>query len=197
MKKLTLFVVGLMLPWSALASEYKIDDKGAHAFIVFKIPHLGYSMLLGQFKTFSGEFTYDPKNVAASTISVTVETASLDSNHAERDKHLRSDDYIDAKKYPTATFTSTRVNDLGGDKLQVFGNLTLHGITLPITIDAKKIGEGRDPWGGYRAGFEGTTRLKLKDFSIPYERLGPASAEVELELYIEGIRQHDWSKTKR
>lgn len=195
MNKLKLLAMGLLLSWQCMASDYLIDTKDAHAFIVFKIPHLGYSMLLGQFENFSGEFSYDPNNVAASTISVTVDTSSLDSNHAERDKHLKGDDYIDAKKYPGATFTSTQVKDLGDGKLAVVGDLSFHGVTRAITIDARKIGEGRDPWGGYRAGFSGTTTLKLIDFGIP-ERLGPASTAVEMELYIEGIRQHNWPNGK-
>ncbi|MFA7553026.1 MAG: YceI family protein [Spongiibacteraceae bacterium] len=189
MKKMTLFLMSLMLSCASMASDYKIDTKGAHAFIVFKIPHLGYSMLLGQFTKFSGDFSYDANNVEASRISVNIDTTSLNSNHAERDKHLKSDDYIDAKKYPTATFTSTQVKDLGEGKLAITGDLTLRGVTKTITIDAKKIGEGKDPWTGYRAGFSGTTTLTLADFGIP-DNLGPASAAVDMELYIEGIRQN-------
>ncbi|MYM64272.1 YceI family protein [Pseudomaricurvus sp. HS19] len=188
MKKTALAAAALLLSCNTFAAEYVVDTKGAHASINFKIPHLGYSMLLGRFNQFTGFFSYDANKPEASKISVTVDTESLDSNHAERDKHLRSDDFLDTKLYPEATFTSTSVRDLGNDKLQVVGDLTLHGATKSITIDAVKIGEGKDPWGGYRVGFSGTTTLKLTDFGIP-ERLGPASTEVELDLHIEGIRQ--------
>ncbi len=191
MKKLMVLLAGLTLSLNAIAADYIIDTKGGHASINFKIPHLGYSMLLGRFNTFSGEFSYDPDKLEKSEISVTIDTTSLDSNHAERDKHLKGDDFIDASKFPKATFTSTEVKDLGGGKMQVMGELTLHGITKSITIDAHKVGEGQDPWGGYRAGFAGTTTLSLKDFGIPYEKLGPASANVEMELYIEGIRKQN------
>lgn len=191
MKKLMILLASLGLSLNALAADYIIDTKGGHASINFKIPHLGYSMLLGRFNTFSGEFSYDPDKLAESEISVTIDTTSLDSNHAERDKHLKGDEYIDAKKYPQATFNSSTVKDLGDGKMQVIGELTLHGVSKTITIDAHKVGEGRDPWGGYRAGFAGTTTLSLKDFGIPYEKLGPASANVEMELYIEGIRKHN------
>lgn len=195
-KQVTSLIAATLLSLQVTASDYQIDTGGAHAFIVFKIPHLGYSILLGQFERFSGEFTYDADNVEASTISVTIDTTSLDSNHAERDKHLKGEDYLDTERYPTATFSSTKITDQGDGRLQVQGTLTLHGVTRDITIDATKVGEGRDPWGGYRAGFSGTTVLRLKDFDIP-ERLGPASTEVEMELHIEGIRQHDWSQRKK
>lgn len=107
------------------------------------------------------------KNIADSKVNVVVDTTSLDSNHAERDKHIRSGDFIDAGKYSEATFKSTKVVDKGNGKLDVTGDLTLHGVTKPITIEAEFVGAGNDPWGGERAGFVGTTRLELADFDIP------------------------------
>lgn len=170
------------------AAEYMIDQKGAHAFINFKIKHLGFSWLTGRFNTFSGTFNYDDNNLAASTVRVDIDTRSFDSNHAERDKHIKSDDFLNTDKYPNATFVSTKIVDNGDNNITVMGDLTLHGITSNITIDAEKIGEGQDPWGGYRAGFSGTTTIGLKQFGIA-ERLGPESTQVQLELHIEGIRQ--------
>ena len=172
---------------SASAADYMIDNKGAHASINFKIQHLGYSWLTGRFDTFSGKFSYDDKNVAASKIEVTIDTASVNSNHAERDKHLRSDDFLSVDEFAQAKFVSTKVIDKGNGKLLIQGDLTLHSVTKSIEIDAEKIGEGSDPWGGYRAGFSGTTKLGLKDFGIK-TNLGPASTHVELELHIEGVR---------
>lgn len=110
----------------------------------------------------------------------------MDSNHAERDKHIRSGDFINASKYSTATFTSTSVVDKGNGKLEVNGDLNLHGVTKPITIDAEFIGAGKDPWGGERAGFLGSTRLELADFNIPV--MG-ASSYVDMELHVEGIKK--------
>ncbi len=176
------------LALTANAAEYKIDNKGAHASINFKIQHLGYSWLTGRFNKFSGQFSYDAEKVNESKISINIDTTSIDSNHAERDKHLRSDDFLSADKFSTAKFVSTKITDKGDNKLEVVGDLTLHGKTQSITIDAQKIGEGKDPWGGYRAGFSGETVLKLKDFGIP-EKLGPKSTEVYMQLHIEGIKQ--------
>jgi len=181
-------VVAFVMPGLSMADEYLIDTKGAHAFIQFRIKHLGYSWLLGRFNNFSGSFRYDDKDPAASTVNVVIKTDSIDSNHAERDKHLRGEDFLNVAKYPEARFTSTSFKDNGDGTAILTGNLTLHGMTRSITIDVKHIGHGPDPWGGYRRGFEGTTTLKLEDYGITYN-LGPASREVELFLSVEGVRQ--------
>ena len=172
----------------AMAADYAIDKQGQHAFVNFKISHLGYSWLYGTFKDFDGTFSYDAANPEASKVNVTLKTASVDTNHAERDKHLRSAEFLNVSKHDTATFESTSVKSTGEGSADVTGNLTLNGVTKPVVIDAKFIGEGQDPWGGYRAGFEGTTTLKLKDFDISMD-LGPASESVELIISIEGIRK--------
>ncbi len=173
------------LSLSAHAAEYEIDKKGAHAFINFKIKHLGYSWLTGRFDDFSGNFSYDEKDVSASKVTVDINVASINSNHEKRDNHLRSDDFLDVAKYKTAKFVSSKIMDKGNNKIEVTGDLTLHGVTKSITFNAEKIGEGKDPWGGYRAGFSGSTTLQLKDFNIS-EKVGK---EVALELHIEGIRK--------
>lgn len=190
------FITGLVLTAtlslfstiSAAADQYQIDTKGMHASIHFKIKHLGYSWLKGRFEDFSGNFSYDPKQISNSKVSVTIDTASVNSNHAERDKHLRSDDFLDVKKYPTATFMSDSITEQADGSLKIKGQFNLHGVTKTIEIEASKVGEGKDPWGGYRAGFSGTTRLKLADYGITYN-LGPASTHVDLSLEIEGVRQ--------
>ncbi|NRA53187.1 MAG: YceI family protein [Gammaproteobacteria bacterium] len=172
----------------AQAAEYKIDTKDTHSFIQFKIQHLGYSWLLGRFNKFEGDFSYDQNNEAASKISVTIDTASVDSNHERRDKHLRSDDFLDVDKFEQASFVSTSYKPGTEGKGKLMGQFTLHGVTKSITIDVNKIGEGQDPWGGYRAGFEGSTTLKLTDYNI-MKNLGPKSQEVELYFSFEGIQQ--------
>ncbi|WP_414633200.1 YceI family protein [Cellvibrio sp. UBA7661] len=181
--------VGLMsLP--TMADTYVIDTKGAHASINFAIKHLGYSVLTGRFDKFEGEFTYDPAKPEASTVNVTIDTASVNSNHAERDKHLRSDDFLNVEKFPKATFVSKsiKVDNDDKDEFDIIGDLTLNGVTKSVTIEVEKVGEGKDPWGGYRAGFSGETEIKLKDFNVKMD-LGPASQVVKLELEIEGIKK--------
>ncbi|AEF20317.1 MULTISPECIES: YceI family protein [Pseudomonas] len=172
----------------AMAADYAIDKQGQHAFVNFKISHLGYSWLYGTFKDFDGTFSFDEKNPEASKVDVTLKTDSVDTNHAERDKHIRSADFLNVSKNPTATFKSTSVKSTGQGAADITGDLTLNGVTKPVVIAAKFIGEGKDPWGGYRAGFEGSTKLKLKDFNIEKD-LGPASQEVELIISVEGVRK--------
>ncbi len=178
----------LALSGSLQAADYVIDKEGQHAFVNFKISHLGYSWLYGRFNDFDGTFSWDADKPAGSDVNVTIQTASVDTNHAERDKHLRSDDFLSVDEHPQATFKSTKVEMTGEDTAKITGDLTLNGVTKPVVLDAKFLGEGQDPWGGYRAGFEGSTKLKLKDFDITKD-LGPASEEVELILSVEGIRQ--------
>ena len=191
MKKLFYPILLLSLLFTAPtlhAADYVIDTKGAHASISFRIKHLGYSWLVGRFNDFHGTFSYDENSPASSKVEVTIDPASVDSNHAERDKHLRGDDFLDVKEFPTARFVSTSFEQQSGKMATLQGKLTLHGVTRPITIEVEKIGGGPDPWGGNRLGFHGTTRFSLSAFGINYN-LGPASREVELTLSVEGVRK--------
>ena len=186
----TMLLAGLLafgVTTTAQAATYDIDDKGAHAFIQFKVSHLGYSWLLGRFNTFDGTFTYDEKNPSASSVQVTIDTNSVDSNHALRDKHLRSKDFLMTGRYPEAKFVSTSFTENGND-IEVKGKFTLHGVTKDIVLKGKHIGAGKDPWGGLRRGFEAWTTIKMKDYGFLMD-LGPASQEVQLYFSIEGIRQ--------
>jgi polyisoprenoid-binding protein YceI len=181
--------LALTLSSSVFAAEdYVIDTDGMHAFIEFKIKHLGYSWLKGRFNDFEGEFTYDEKNPEKSNVNVTIKTASVDSNHAERDKHLRGKDFLNVSKFPIATFKSTKVVSDEKGEADIHGKLTLNGVTKNIVIEAEHIAGGNDPWGGFRRGFEGSTEIALKDYNINFN-LGPASEKVELILSIEGVRK--------
>lgn len=191
MKKtlLGLLLLGFITtPFAVQAEDYVIDTKNAHAFIQFRIKHLGYSWLYGRFNDFQGSFSYDEKHPEKAKVKVTLKTASIDTNYAERDKHLRSDDFFDVKKYPESTFVSTSYQPTGNGKGVLKGKLTLHGVTKTVSVKVEQIGAGPDPWGGYRRGFYGTTTLTLADFGMTYD-LGPASTTAELLLSLEGVRQ--------
>ncbi len=170
------------------AADYVIDSQGAHASIIFRVKHLGFSWLVGRFDKFDGTFSYDEKDPGASKVAVNIDTSSLSSNHAERDKHLRSGDFLDVIKFPKASFVSKTVTPKDGGKATIVGDLTLHGVTKPVTIEAAYIGGGADPWGGFRQGFEGSAKIVLADFGMTHD-LGPASKDVMLELNIEGLKK--------
>jgi polyisoprenoid-binding protein YceI len=164
-------------------AEYVFDKPGQHVFITFKASHLGYSYILGHFEDFNGSFAYDPQNPEDSSVHVTIDVRSLDTDHAERDKHLRGSGYFDVETYPLITFASSSY--AGSSTSGVLtGNLNLRGVSKTISIDVSKIGEGDDPWGGYRSGFEGNVILDAGDYGLP-----AWIGNVEVYLVVEGVRQ--------
>jgi polyisoprenoid-binding protein YceI len=182
----------LLSAGQAMAADYTIDKEGQHAFVNFKISHLGYSFIYGTFKDWTGTFSFDAAKPEDSKISIDLKTASVFTNHAERDKHISSKDFLDVATYPDAKFVSTKVVTTGKNadgKLtaDVTGDLTLHGVTKPVVVKTVFLGEGKDPWGGYRAGFEGTTSIKRSDFGKMMD-LGPASDTLELDISFEGVK---------
>ena len=193
-KTLAALAIGtaLLSAGQAMAADYKIDKEGQHAFINFKISHLGYSFIYGTFKDWDGTFSFDAAKPEDSKIDITLKTASVFTNQAERDKHISSKDFLDVATYPDATFKSTSVKPTGKNAdgkmtADVTGDLTLHGVTKPVVVKTTFLGEGKDPWGGYRAGFEGTTTIKRSDFGKMMD-LGPASESLELIISFEGVK---------
>lgn len=186
MKNVMTLLAALVLACASLtstAADYVFDKPGQHVFITFKASHLGYSYILGHFEDFEGTFSHDPAAPENSKVNVTIDVASLDSDHAERDKHLRGDQYFDVDSFPLMTFNSTGYK---GDAKSgtLTGELNLRGVTKTIDLAVKKIGEGDDPWGGYRSGFEGQVTLNAGDYGLP-----AWIGQVEVYLIVEGIRQ--------
>ncbi|MBF0444947.1 MAG: YceI family protein [Magnetococcales bacterium] len=187
-KNLIAIALATVLSWAATpaqADNYRIDP--THSFIEFSILHLGISVLKGRFNDISGDFNYDEQNPNSAKISVLVKTASIDSNHAERDKHLRGKDFLNVSKYPEATFTTTSFKG-NGKTGTLTGELTIHGKTNKVIIPITYVGAGKDPWGGYRMGFSGNIRIKRSDYGISYN-LGPAAQSMDLDLFVEGIKK--------
>lgn len=179
-----LLATSLPFTASAIAADYTLDTKGAHTAIEFAVSHLGFGWVNGRFNEFDGEFSFDEAKPEASTLSVTINTKSVDSNHAERDKHLRNADFLNTDKFAEATFKSTSFT-LGKDKKgTLVGDFTLNGVTKPLTIDVKMTKIGEDPWGGERVGFKGDASFDMKDYDF-----GKAYGTVELDLYVEGIKK--------
>jgi len=187
-KTLAALAIGsAVLSANVMAADYVVDKEGQHAFVDFKISHLGYSFITGTFKDIDGKFSFDAAKPEDSKIEFNVNTASVFTNHAERDKHIASADFLNASKFGKATFVSTSVKSTGANTADVTGDLTLLGVTKPVVVKATLLGEGKDQWGGYRAGFEGTTSIKRSDFGKQKD-LGPKSDAVELYVSFEGVK---------
>ena len=182
---LAVSVLAAAVAGPVLAVDYTIDP--SHSFIEFRTKHLGFSWLSGRFNSFEGSMAYDPTaGPDAQSVEITIDAASLDTNHEERDENLRSADFFDVETYPEISFVSTGYDgDAAGGTLT--GELTLLGVTKEIAFEVKKIGEGKDFWDDYRAGFEGRYVLTRSDFGMDYD-LGPSAEQVEIDLWIEAVK---------
>ncbi len=166
---------------SASAEQWEVDP--AHSAIVFSISHLDISNQHGRFNEIAGSVTTGEQ----AAFGFTVQTASVDTNNAKRDDHLRGPDFFNARQFPTIIFESTQAT-ANDDGYELTGNITLHGVTNPITVQMLKVGEGDDPWGNYRIGFETTFTINRSDFGMD-NMLEMVGEEVTLTVSFEAIRQ--------
>lgn len=152
----------------AAASQWEIDT--SHSNVGFAVRHMMVGNTRGHFNQFSGQVSYDDKNLAASTIQVTIDTASINTNDTKRDDHLRSPDFFDAGKFPTITFKSTQI-EKQGEQLKITGDLTLHGVTKSVVLVAQPLSSAvKDPFGNIRAGTSATAKINRKDFGVVWNK---------------------------
>ena len=173
---------------------YTIDP--AHSRLGFVVRHMGFSKVRGSFKEFEGTVHMVPDDLSTLEAEVTVQAASISTNDANRDKHLRSEDFFEVETYPTLTFESTGVRDLDGETFTLVGTLTMHGVSKPVALQAEYLGTGQDPWGGTRTAFEARTKINRKDFGLNWNTLLETggflvSEEVEIVLEIQAVAQPD------
>ena len=161
-------LLSLALPSLAAATPqvYKVDPD--HSSVGFTIRHF-VSTIPGRFKEFEGTIKYDRQNPAASGVEFTIQAASIDTDNADRNNHLKSPDFFDVQKYPTLTFTSTGVQAKDPNTLSVAGNLTIHGVTKPVTIPVSVLGTVKTPKGD-KAGFETSFTIDRKQFGVQWNR---------------------------
>lgn len=182
------FALAVMaMPASAATEQYAIDE--AHTFVTFEVSHIGYAWIPGTFNDVSGTFTYDPENRSNSSAQFTVKTASFDTEHAKRDKHLRSDEFFNVSKWPEATFRSTAYEPTGEDTAILRGDLTIKGKTNPVEFQVQELAAREDPWGNFRRAFKATTEIDMRDWNIDEYGLPDVSQTVELRIAVEGLRQ--------
>jgi polyisoprenoid-binding protein YceI len=165
----------------------------SHTNLGFSARHAMVAKVRGNFGEFSGSFTIDGGNLAASSAELTIQAASIDTKSADRDAHLKSADFLDVEVYPTITFVSTSVAPKGAGVV-VTGDLTIHGVTKSVEVDYDFVGISQDPWGNTKIGFEGSTKISRKDFGLVWNVALESGGilvgdEIKLNLDVEADKQ--------
>ncbi len=175
---------------------YVIDPD--HSSVTIEVTHLGIGSVAGRFDRFSGSFAYDPADLAQSTVAVKIDAGSINTNQAFRDKDLRSPSFLDVDRFPEITFTSTKVTRVGSDKLEIVGDLSLHGVSRTVTLDATMRGTSEDMDGKNRIGFGATAQINRRDYNLLWSEVVGANELVgkviTIFLNVEGVQQADSPK---
>ena len=192
MKKIFSLLVSCLLASSAFATDYTVDPD--HSTIGFKVRHLGISSVLGKFGKVDGEFSFDPKNVAASKAKATIVASTIDTENEKRDKHLRGEEFFNVDKFPEIKFVSKEIKDINGNEFKVVGDLTIHGVTKQIELNSEFTGATTDPWGNERSAFDAQAKIDRRDFGLTWNKVLEAGGvlvgdEVKIVLNIEGIKK--------
>ena len=175
----------------SLTGKYAIDQ--SHSEIGFTVRHAMVTNVRGSFDDFEGSGYFSAENPAESNLKVTIKTASIDTRNADRDAHLKSNDFFAMDEFPEIIFASTTFDKAGEDKYKLSGDLTIKGVTKPITIDFDFTGTAVDPYGNTRIGFEGKTTINRKDWGVNWNAALEAggvlvSEKVNLEFAISAVR---------
>jgi polyisoprenoid-binding protein YceI len=172
-------------------TTYAIDP--AHATAEFVVRHMMISKVRGRFTSVAGTIVVPDGTGVPSAVDVTIDPASVDTREPQRDAHLKSADFLEAEAHATITFKSTGVEG-SGDAFKLRGDLTIHGVTREVVLDATFEGRGTDPWGNDRIGYEAHTKINRKDFGLVWNQALEAGGvivgdEVKIELNVEAIAQ--------
>lgn len=176
---------------TAPASTWTIDP--VHSGVEFAVKHMMVSTVKGRFGSFEGKIQLNEADPASSSVTGSVDTASVDTSETQRDAHLRSDDFFGAEQYPKMTFRSTKVEHIEGDRWQITGDLTIRDVTKEVILDTEYEGQIKDVWGKQRAAFNAETVLNRKDFGLTYNALLEAGGvavgdKVRVTLNIAAVR---------
>ena len=168
------------------AAVWKFDPM--HTQVEFSAKHLGMMTVRGHFNEVTAGGTIDPDNPENTSIEATINTASIRTHNDQRDKDLRSSNFLEIDKFPTMTFKSTRVEHIDGDRYEVTGDLTIKGTTKPVTLNVVKYGEFNDPMMGHRIGYAAETQINRKDFGMRFDAMldGKFVVSDNIQINIEG-----------
>lgn len=194
MKRMQLLLLTLLVfnPLYASAATWKVDPD--HSTALFKIQHMMISTVQGNFTEMAGTVQEDGGDLKQAQVEIRIAAASINTNQAKRDAHLKSADFFDVATYPTLTFRSKQVQR-GEQGLVVVGDLTMHGVTREVKLQMEEpSAEVKDPWGNIRKGIKGTTTLNRKDFGLGWNQILESGGllvgeEVEISLAVELIKQ--------
>lgn len=188
---ITFLLIALFWISTSQADQFKIDPE--HSSVGFQIRHI-FSKVNGNFNQFGGTFDFDQAKKTGGNLKINIITKSIDTNNEKRDKHLKTADFFDVEKFPEIKFSSTKVENGGGNKYKVQGYLTIHGKTNLVDLDVEFLGAGKDPWGNEKAGFTASTKINRKDFDIVWNKTLDAGGlmlgeEVTISLEVEANKQ--------
>lgn len=177
---------GSVVPAFAAPVSYKIDP--AHAAVAFIVNHVGFSNVIGRFDTVGGDVTFDKDAVEKSVVNVTIDTTSVDTNHAKRDEHLRSPDFFNAKEFPKMTFKSTKIEKTGDKTGKLHGDLTMLGVTKPVVLDVTFNKDGVSPASKLEtAGFSARGTVKRSEFGMKYG-VPAIGDDIQLLIEVEAVK---------
>jgi polyisoprenoid-binding protein YceI len=173
-------------------TTWRIDP--AHSNIEFAVRHLMISSVKGRFTDVTGTAVTSDEDSTAGAVDITINVNSIDTREAQRDAHLRSADFFDAERFPTITFRSLRVQPTTDGAFNLLGELTIKGTTREVTLAVTPEGRGKDPWGGERAGFSATTKIRRSDFGLTWNQVLETGGlavgdEVKIAIDLELIKQ--------
>jgi polyisoprenoid-binding protein YceI len=165
-----------------------------HSQVEFAVKHMMISTVKGHFTGITGTLVLDDDDLAHSSVEVEIDATSVNTRDEKRDAHLRSADFFEPERFPTIAFKSTRVEPKDGDELHITGDLTVHGVTRPVVLNARYMGRGTNPWGAEVIGYEATTKLSRKDFGLEWNVALEAGGflvgdDIKVSLDIEATKQ--------
>jgi polyisoprenoid-binding protein YceI len=178
-------------------TTWQIDP--AHSTIEFAVKHMMFTTVRGRFTRFRGTVEVDEQNPNNSRVEVTIDAASIDTGVADRDAHLRTDDFLNVDQYPEIVFRTTRVDGAHkkeGDRFRVIGDLEIRGKAIPVTLDATFEGLGKDPWGKQRAGFAARTEIDRRDWGLLWNQALETGGilvgnSIKIEVEAQAVAQDD------
>ena len=175
-----------------MADSWNIDT--SHSHVTFMVRHMVFAKVRGRFTRWSGKLGLDPQNLAGSIVDVQIDAGSIDTGEVQRDGHLKSPDFLDVAQFPEISFKSRRVEAKGPDKARIVGDLTVHGQTREVVLEAEVSGRGKDPWGNERLGFSAATAIDRTEFGLKWNQALEAGGvlvgnKVDIEIELQAVKQ--------